>query len=242
MGQYSLIRFRFKENKMTISRKLDFSRSVKSNLNIMAAFLMIGFSMLSGCSHTEQVLVPPQMDLSPYRIIGIIEFSSNREAKLKQYVTQNYLQTVQNAQPQVRFLELGSQDLVLSKVSRKQLDYEAIKSIGRRYNVDAIIFGNLNLSEPKPKVNLSSTWQSLKVGADVEASLIAKLWETDSGVIRWTNSTQGKDSVAHLSASTGGNFHFGATDPAEAYGRLIPQLVYANTTDFRSHYEFRRVK
>ena len=227
---------------MTISQKLDFHRSVKSNLKIMAAFLAIGISILSGCSHTEKVLVPPHMDLAPYRIIGVIEFSSNREAELKQYVTQNYLQTVQNAQPEVRFLELGSQDLVLSKVSRRQLDYESIKSIGRLYNVDAIIFGNLNLSEPKPKVSLSSAWQSLKAGADVEASLVAKLWETDSGVIRWTNSTRGKDSVARLSASTSGNISFGAKDPEETYGKLIPQLVYANTADFRSHYETRRVK
>lgn len=227
---------------MRISQKLDFHRSVKSNLKIMAAFLGIGFSMFSGCSHTDQILIPPQMDLAPYRIIGVIEFSSNREAELKQYVTQNYLQTIQNAQPEVRFLELGSRDLVLSKVSRRQLDYESIKLIGRLYNVDAIIFGNLNLSEPKPKVSLSSTWQSMKAGADVEASLITKLWETDSGAMRWTNSTQGKDSVARLSASTSGNFHFGATDPEEAYGKLIPQLVYANTADFRSRYETRRVK
>ena len=227
---------------MTASRKLDFHRSVKSNLKFMAAFLAIGFSMLCGCSHTEQVLIPPNMDLTPYRIIGVIEFSSNREPELKQYVTQNYLQTVQNAQPEVRFLELGSRDLVLSKVSRKQLDYQAIKLIGRLYNVDAIMFGNLNLSEPKPKVHLSSSWQSMKAGAYVEASLITKLWETDSGVIRWTNSSQAKESVARLSASTSGNFHFGATDPQETYGKLIPQLVYANTEDFRSHYEYRKVK
>ena len=227
---------------MTVSQKLDAHRSVKSFLKIMAAFLLVCFAILSGCSHTEQVLIGPQMDLAPYRIIGVIEFSSNGEAELRQYVTQNYLQTVQNAQPQVRFLELGSQDLVLSKVSRKQLDYEAIKSIGRTYNVDAIMFGNLNLSEPKPKISLSSTWHSIKAGAYVEASLTAKLWETDSGVIRWTNSSQGKDSVARFSASTSGDFDFGAKDPKETYGRLIPQLVYANTEDFRSHYEYRRVK
>ncbi len=227
---------------MTVSQKLDLHRSGKSNLKIMAALLAIGFSMLSGCSHTEQVRIPPQMDLAPYRIIGVIEFSSNGEAELRQYVTQNYLQTIQNAQPGVRFLELGTRDLVLAKVSRKQLDFEAIKSIGRLYNVDAIIFGNLNLSEPKPKVSLSSTWQSMKASAYVEASLITKLWEADSGVIRWTNSSQGKDSIARLSASTSGSFHFGATDPEETYGKLIPQLVYANTEDFRSHYEYRKVK
>jgi len=227
---------------MTVSQKLDSHQSVKSTSKIMAAFLMLCFAILAGCSHTEQVLIGPQMNLAPYRIIGVIEFSSNGEAELSQYVTQNYLQRVQNAQPEVRFLELGSQDLVLSKVSHKQLDYEAIKSIGRIYNVDAIMFGNLNLSEAKPKVSVSSTWQSMKAGAFVEASLITKLWETDSGVMRWTNSSQGKDSIARLSASTSGNFHFGAKDPKETYGRLIPQLVYANTADFRSHYETRRVK
>ena len=227
---------------MTRFQKINFHRSVKSNLKMIAAFLAIGFSMLSGCSHTEQILIPPQMDLTPYRIIGVIEFSSNREVELNQYMTQNYLQAIQNAQPEVRFLELGNQDLVLSKVSREELDYESIRLIGRHYHVDAIIFGNLNLSEPKPKVSLSSSWKSIKAGADVEASLITKLWETDSGVIRWTNSTQEKDSIAHFSATTSGNFHFGATDPEEAYGKLITQLVYANTGDFRSRYATRRVK
>lgn len=82
----------------------------------------------------------------------------------------------------------------------------------------------------------------MKAGAYVEASLITKLWETDRGVIRWTNSSQGKESVAQLSASTSGNFSFGAKDPEETYGELVPQLVYANTEDFRSHYEYRKVK
>ena len=35
---------------------------------------------------------------------------------------------------------------------------------------------------------------------------------------------------------------FLVADPKETYGRLIPQLVYANTPDFRSHYEYRKVE
>jgi hypothetical protein len=231
-----------RRNEMTMRRKLNFRRNIKSNLKIILPLLALSLSIISGCSHTQQVLIPPQMDLSPYRIIGVIEFSTNGDSELRSYLTQNYLQTVQSAQPEVRFLELGSQDLVLSRVSRTQLDYEAVKSIGRVYNVDAVMFGHLNLSEPKPNVRLSTTWQSMKAGADVEASLITKLWEADSGVIRWTNSSQGRDSIARLSASTSGNFHFGAKDPKETYGKLIPQLVWANTEDFRAHYETRRVK
>jgi hypothetical protein len=229
-------------------RRLDLLSKVKSNLKIGAAFLAVGFSVLSGCSHTHtvQVVIPPQMDLAPYRIIGVVEFSTNGEAELNEYATQNYLQAVQAAQPEVRFLELGSQERVLSKVSGGQLDFEAIKSIGRIYNVDAVMFGNLKISEPKPDVHVSSTWQStwqsMSAGAYIEASLITKLWETDSGAMRWTNTSQGRDTLARLSASTSGSFHLGAKDPKETYGRLIPQLVYANTEDFRAHYENRRVK
>ena len=142
----------------------------------------------------------------------------------------------------MRFLEIGSRDLVLSNVRRDNLHYEAVKSIGRIYKVDAVMFGILNLSRPKPNISLSSKWQSVKANASVEASLITKLWETDSGALRWSNSSHGKDSVARLSASTSGNIHFGAKDPKETYGKLIPQLVYANTRDFRAHYEYHKVK
>ena len=38
------------------------------------------------------------------------------------------------------------------------------------------------------------------------------------------------------------NLKFDASDPEEAYGHLVPELVYANTADFRSYYEYRLVK
>ena len=229
---------------MKIYRKLQFHPAVLAKVGLAAALLALSLTLFFGCAHTrtEQVWIPPIMDLAPYRVIGVIDFDTNAGSELQQYVTRNYVQTVQAAQPGVRFLELGSQASVLTKVSRKQLDYEAVKSIGRVYNIDAVMFGELNLSELKPNVRLSSTWQSIKAGAFVEAVLVAKLWETDSGVLRWTNATRGKDSVARLSASGNGNISFGAKDPEETYGKLIPQLVYANTPDFRSHYEYRKVK
>ena len=130
----------------------------------------------------------------------------------------------------------------MTTVSRKQLDLAAIKSIGSSYKVDALIFGHFSASEPKPNVRLSSTWQSMQAGAVIEASLITKIWETDSGVILWTNSTARKKKVAGLYANTNGDLKFGASDPEEAYGHLVPELVYANTADFRSYYESRKVR
>jgi hypothetical protein len=227
---------------MTKSKILNCHPSRKSSWKSIAAILLICLPILFACSHTQKILVPPRIDLKTYKAIGVIDFSSAAKSDLCEYVTQNYIQTVQSAQPGVRFLELGSKEHVLAHVSRKELDLEAIKSIGGAYHVDALIFGQFSATDPKPHVRLSSTWQSMQASAVVEASLITKIWETDSGVILWTNSTARKKKVAGLYANTNGNIKFGASDPEEAYGHLVPELVYANTADFRSYYEYRKVR
>lgn len=216
--------------------------SIKLKYGTIAVFLSISLSILVGCSHTEKVLVPPRVDLKAYRTIGVIDFSITADSDLREYVTQHYIQSVQSAQPGVRLLELGTKEQVLTTVSRKKLDLTAIKSIGRAYKVDALIFGHFNASEPKPNVQLSSTWESLHAGAIIEATLLSKLWETDSGVTLWSNTTVRKEPVASLKADSSGNIEFGASDPKETYGNLVPELVFANTTDFRSYYVRRKVK
>jgi len=227
-------KFRFEELKMR--------QPNKSNYVVLISVLAIIIPIFAGCSHREKIIIPPRMDLRPYGTVGIIEFTTNAESDLKQYATQEYIHAVQAAQPGVRMLELGGKDHVLKKVGLGQLDPDAVRAIGAAYRIDVLIFGQLSVSDPKPNVRLSSTWESLKVGAEIEASLMTKLWETDSGVTLWTNASSRRQSVARLKADTGGNVRFGASDPKDSYGRLVPELVYANTTDFRSSYEYRRVK
>ncbi len=227
---------------MTQYRKLSFCCKTRSYCFVLVSVLVIGMSIFFGCSHTEKVLIAPKMDLRPYGTIGVIDFSTNAESDLRQYVTQEYIQTVQAAQPGVRILELGGKEQVLTKVSQGQVDPKAIRAIGDVYHVDVLIFGQLIVSEPKPNVRLSSTWHSMQAGADIEASLVTKLWETDSGVTLWTKSSRRRESVARIKADTSGNINIGASDPKDTYGKLVPDLVYANTTDFRSRYEYRKVK
>ena len=52
------------------------------NYKVMTVVLATGIFILCGCSHTEKVLIPPQVDLVPYRIIGVIDFSTNAEKDL----------------------------------------------------------------------------------------------------------------------------------------------------------------
>ena len=124
----------------------------------------------------------------------------------------------------------------------KKLDLETIKLIGKKYSVDAVIFGHLEISEIKPSVKVFTVTESLHVKAYIEALLSAKLLETGNGATLWTNATSGKTSVAKVNLMKDGPISFGISDPEEKYGKLVPQLVYVNTTDFRSQYEYRKVK
>ena len=208
----------------------------------IAVVLAMTLAVLLGCSHTEKVWVPPRVQLNAYNHIGVIEFSTNAEDSLKPYVTQNFIHHLQSAQPGTRIIELGSEAQLLQSMKCKKLDLETIKLIGKKYNVDAVIFGHLEVSEIKPSVKVFTVTESLKAKAYIEALLSAKLLETVSGATLWTNSTSGKTQVARISLMKHGPISFGVSDPKEKYGKLVPQLVYANTTDFRQRYEYRKVK
>ena len=215
---------------------------IKLKFKIIAVALTITLALLLGCSHTEKIRVPPRVQLSAYNYIGVIQFSTNAEDNLKPYVTQNFIQNLQSAQPGTRIIELGSEAQLLQSMNRKKLDLETIKLIGNKYNVDAVIFGHLEISELKPSVKVFTVSESLKAKAHIEALLSARLLETGNGATLWTNATSRQTQVARINLSKGGLIGFGVSDPKEKYGKLVPQLVYANTTDFRHRYEYRKVK
>ncbi len=220
------------------------SKSIRRNLSchcsIGAIFILaLLLSIALGCSQKQQILIPPKVDLTGYKTIGIIEFSSNAEKDLNRYLTQRYMQTVQAAQPGVAFIELGKKKRVLKSVRRYELDYNAIKSIAKKHKVDAIMFGHLRVSKMKPKIQWSSALESMKARVEVEALLSTRLWETESGATVWTNSSQAKDSVANIRMGKHSPMRFGISDPEDKYGKLVHALVHNNTYDFRSHYEYR---
>jgi hypothetical protein len=204
--------------------------------------LAIVLALLSACSQTEKVRIPPRIELKTYHTIGVIEFSTNAEDTLKPYVTQNFIRNVQSAQPGTRILELGDKAQLLRAIGHSQLNPETIRSIGRKYNVDAVILGHLQVFEIKPKIHVFADPKALNAKAYLEAALSTRILETDSGATLWTRATTGKTQVARINLKEGGFISLGVSDPKEKYGKLVPEMVYANTTDFRSRYEYRRVK
>ena len=206
----------------------------RTSVWVWPGVLGMALAVVSGC--TSKVLMPPKISLRTYNTIGMIQFSSNAEGNLPQFVSQKFLQTLQSSQPGVRVLELGDEDKVLQTIEHRELDPAAIRAIGRHYGVNAVIFGRFEVSEVKPKVKLSSVLTSMSVQADVDAALSARLLETDSGATLWTNAVRGKQTVGHVALGSNGNIFFGAQDPEDAYGRLVEWLVGRATRDFRPYY------
>jgi hypothetical protein len=188
-----------------------------------------------GCGGTK-TLMPPRIDLQAFRRIGLVEFSSNTKGQLQTLASQDFIQTMQASQPGVPVLELGKQDRVLDAIGRDKVDPEAIRAIGRKFDVDAVIIGDLEVTDVKPRIDVKQVFSSLAVQADVEAALTTRLMEVGSGATVWTRSARSKETVANAGVNKQGDVHFGATDPETTYGCLIQNLVRHVTQDFRPYW------
>lgn len=183
------------------------------------------------------VWVPPRVDLAAYRAIGMVEFASNQPGGLPRLTSERFLATLQSSQPGVRVIELGPEAQVLQAIGRGALDFQAVKEIGAKYGVDAVVTGRLELSQMKPKLKLANPLASMNLRADVEAALVARVLETGTGATLWTGSSNGSAPVASASLNQLGRGALHAAKPEDAYGALVHDLVYDITSDFRGYYE-----
>jgi hypothetical protein len=206
-------------------------------LKILLGSLVVGLSAL-GCAHTVVVEIPPKIDLQPYQTIGIVEFTSNSRESLNQVATRKFMGFIQDAQPRVRFLELGPEDRLLEKVGRYALDFEAIKAIGKKYGVSSVFTGSIEISDVKPKVSIGTDLSSLRASAVVNISMVSKHWDAVSGATIWSNSRQGHWTVAGVDSNSK-DISFSMEPPEDRYGRYLEDLAFAVTDPFRPHYEKR---
>ena len=206
-------------------------------LKIFLVSLVVGLSAF-GCAHTVVVEIPPKIDLKSYKTIGIVEFSSNSRESLNQIATQKFMGVIQNAQPQVRFLELGPEDQLVKKLGRNSLDIEAIKAIEKKYGVSSIFTGSFEISDVKPKVSIGTDLSSVRASAVVNISMVSKHWDTVSGATIWSNSRQGHWKVAGIHSNSK-DISFSVNNPEDQYGLYLEDLAFAVTDHFRPHYEKR---
>jgi hypothetical protein len=182
-------------------------------------------------------MVPPNVDLAVFRNVGLVGFTSNAEGNLADYATQKFLEIVTASQPDARIIELGTAEEVLARVGGDDIDLEAVENIAMEYGVEAVIAGELDVSDVKPHVSLSVDLSRLGVEAEIEATLTARLFDTSDGATVWTCSAKKRKKVADVDILAGGGFAFAAEDPAKAYGPLVDGLVHEVTYDLRVRYE-----
>jgi hypothetical protein len=212
-----------------------------AHLNSPWLLLAIALS-LCGCAKTITVTVPPRVDLKAFPIIGLIEFDAQPPGQLGPDATQKFLGNLQAAQPGVRVLELGSREKVLHEVGMTDLDSLAIRAIGEKFGVKAVLSGSLELSEIQPDVKFSSDLSALTAQAKIGGKMRGKLWDSANGATIWTNSSWGSWAVARIDLTDGGADSFSYLSLSEKSNHIIMSLIRALNGDFWSTYETRKVE
>ena len=197
-------------------------------------FALLGILSIA-CAKRNVIEVPPRVDLNEFDTVGIIQFESASKGNLSEFATQRFIEALQESQPGVRVLELGRASEIDGLDDSGRIDYRAIKKIGDKYHVDAVVVGDLIVKSVRPRVDVLQTITTMSVSADVDAGLTARLLETDQGATVWTRSTNTTRTVAHVGLS-GKTVRFDAQHPDQAYGELVNALVYDITYDFRPSY------
>jgi hypothetical protein len=182
----------------------------------------------AGCLH-----LPPRINLERMGTVGLIQLRSEAKGNIAEYATQVLLEVLLKSQPGARIKELGREDEVLRDIEASRLSPDALEALRRRFGVDTLIVGTLELSDIRPRVDLAAIISTLSVSAEVDAVLTARLLDTQDGTTLWTDSARERRTVANVSVARGGGIFFDARDPEQAYGSLIRALVVRTTRDFQ---------
>jgi hypothetical protein len=191
--------------------------------------LVVLAAFAAGC-----FLIPARVNLERLGTIGFIGFQSSARGNIADYAGQVFLEVLIRSQPRARIKELGPGDEILRDVRTGRISQTALEAVGRRYGVDAILIGTLELSEARPRISLATILLgSVRASVEVDARMSARLLDTRDGTTFWTDSARDRMDVANVSIFKGGDVIFDAQDPERAYGQLIRSLVLRTTRDFR---------
>ncbi|MFZ2652103.1 MAG: hypothetical protein WA210_18550 [Burkholderiaceae bacterium] len=201
---------------------------------IRSSAVVLALALLSGCaSKTVLVRVAPQMDMSAFQTTGIVEFESNADAAINQHATRRFQESVQGAQPGTRFIELGTREHVLAAVGASDLDAEAVRKIGRKYGVAALVLGEITYSEPKVDIKLVDPVKLQgSAKAEIKGDIASRLMETNTGASVWSSSAWAKRQLGsvRVSADLGVSGRVAQSNPRH---EMVADMVYHLTTDFR---------
>ena len=99
---------------------------------------------------TIREVAPAGADLASYRRIGLVSFSVSADrGGLDELATQRFCDELLHSGLNLDVVELGSLARVLSLVGRARLDEHAVERIATRWNVAALLLGQLTCTSPR---------------------------------------------------------------------------------------------
>ena len=212
--------------------------------NMMRMFIVLLLAAtLTACGGKKvTVEIPPQIDLTTMGTIGVVSFDVQSDDKLPGDLTLKVIQHMQSAQPGVPILELGNQRNVLREVGYDALDTEAVKAIGKKYGVDTLLSGTLEVTQSHPDVKFGQDMTSMSASSYIRGNFNARLRQTRTGATIWSNGAHGKWKLAGVDLSTGSIPSLDMSNAEDKYKKMLQELARVGTADFRSTYETREVQ
>lgn len=197
---------------------------------------------LVACSGKKvTVEIPPQINLTTLGTIGVVAFDVQSDEHLPGDITLKFIQHLQSAQPGVPILELGDQANVLREVGFGTLDTDAVKAIGKKYGVESLLTGTLEVTQSYPDVKVGQDLTSMSAASYVRGNLNARLRQTSTGATVWSNGAHGKWKLAGMNLASGHLSSIGINNFEDTYKKMLQELARVGTADFRKSYETRKI-
>lgn len=216
----------------------------KTFLRHLFVVLSLGIAVISftSCTKTVSVYYPPRLELAQYGRLGMITFTDNAQPSVADYATEQFQNQIHSAQVGIPIVDLGTEAAVLSSIGSSQLDSAAMVKIGQQYNVSGVFSGSLIYSDVEANVNLKEITQlKASVDAILHASLSVKLYETGGGATIWSNSVSWQRKLGQVRVNEITGLSIGTDGYNDSYRKLVPDMVYDITGDFRGRYVRERV-
>jgi hypothetical protein len=171
------------------------------------------------------------VDLARVGKLGVLDFAAVGETRLEPEARRAFLAAVRAVQPAAAIVELGPPERVLRMVERERLDADAIRAIGRRYGLDALLVSDFWADTIDP---LEFMQRARATGGpiELEGSLAAQIFETREGTRLWSTSATGREPVTRVRLSAWGMKSVESRHLDEVRQQLVDGLVERATADF----------
>lgn len=198
--------------------------------------LILLFFLILTISCCKKYPYPPIFQLSENTPFGFIQTNViNSDSTVGQLVTSKLIEYITYEQ-KGSFVEIGSLDNILSRYNSKELTPDIIKKIGNDYNVNTLVYNEIEFSDIQPDFHINFANPSFHAKVKLTACLRLKIYETKDGTLIFIKTSKRKTELSNVYLNKDHIFFDSKTFDESQYN-LIDKLTWQITKDFRTTYK-----